>query len=49
MREQITIACTECRSHNYTSTRNKKKTPDRLQIKKFCKMCRKHTSHKENK
>jgi len=30
-------------------TKNKKKNPDKLELKKFCNTCRKHTPHKEIK
>jgi len=49
MQETITLACTVCKRRNYTLTKNKKNNPDRLQLKKFCKFCRKHTPHKEIK
>ncbi len=49
MREIITLECTECKSRNYTTTKNKKKTTERLQMKKFCRRERKHTLHKESK
>ena len=49
MREQITLECTECGNRNYMSTRNKKRTTERLQKKKFCRHDRKHTLHKEVK
>ncbi len=49
MQETITLACTVCKRRNYTLTKNKKKNPDRLELKKFCKFCRKHTLHKEIK
>ena len=49
MREIITLECTVCKNRNYTSTKNKKKHPDRLEITKFCRYCRKHTPHKEIK
>jgi len=49
MREIITLQCTECKRRNYSTTRNKKKQTDRLEIKKFCEFCRKHTLHKEVK
>jgi large subunit ribosomal protein L33 len=49
MRDIITLACTECKRRNYSTTKNKKTMPDRLEIKKFCKFCRKHTPHKETK
>jgi large subunit ribosomal protein L33 len=49
MREIISLACSECRRRNYSTTRTKKKTPDRLEIKKYCRFCRKHLLHKESK
>ena len=49
MREIIILECTECKRRNYTSTKEKKNTPGRLEIKKFCKFDRKHTVHKETK
>ncbi len=49
MRDIITLACAECKRRNYSTTKNKKTIPDRLEIKKFCKFCRKHTPHKETK
>ena len=49
MRDIITLACTECKRRNYSTTKNKKKTTERLEIKKFCPWCRTHTSHKEQK
>ncbi|MCX5798925.1 MAG: 50S ribosomal protein L33, partial [Proteobacteria bacterium] len=33
----------------YTTTKNKQKTPDRLESKKYCKFCKRHTTHKETK
>jgi len=49
MREIITLQCMECKRRNYTTTRNKKKQTERLEVKKFCGFCRKHTLHKEVK
>ncbi|MCI0532521.1 MAG: 50S ribosomal protein L33 [candidate division Zixibacteria bacterium] len=49
MQEIITLACTECRSRNYSTRKNKKKNPDRLERKKFCRFCSKHTPHREQK
>ena len=49
MREKITLACTECKQRNYDSKKNKKNTPDRLELNKYCRFCRKHTLHKETK
>jgi len=49
MRENIQFECTECKQYNYTSTKDKKQNPDRLELKKYCRFCRKHTPHKELK
>ncbi|NPV44953.1 50S ribosomal protein L33 1 [Koleobacter methoxysyntrophicus] len=49
MRINITLACTECKQRNYSTTKNKKNDPDRLELKKYCKYCKRHTLHKETK
>ena len=49
MQEVFTFECTLCKNRGYSSTKNKKTTPDKLSLKKFCKTCRKHTLHKEIK
>ena len=49
MRDIITLACTECKRRNYSTTKNKKKTTDRLEIRKFCPFCRTHQPHRESK
>ena len=48
-RVKITLVCTECKQRNYDTKKNKKNDPDRLELKKYCKFCRKHTLHKESK
>ena len=45
----ITLQCTVCKERNYTTTKNKKNDPDRLELQKFCRRCRKHTEHRETK
>ena len=49
MRTGITLACTECKERNYTTQKNKKNDPDRLEVNKYCSRCKKHTVHKESK
>ncbi len=49
MREFITLQCGECKNRNYISTKNKRKHTDRVELNKFCRKCRKHTTHKEVK
>ena len=49
VRTRITLACTECKQRNYNTMKDKKEHPERLETKKYCKFCRKHTLHKETK
>ena len=49
MRVKVTLVCEECKQRNYDTTKNKKNNPDRIELKKYCKFCRKHTNHKESK
>ncbi|WP_408955491.1 50S ribosomal protein L33 [Natroniella sp. ANB-PHB2] len=49
MREIITLACTECKRRNYSTTKNKTNHRERLELKKYCKFCQKHTVHKETR
>ncbi len=49
MRVKITLACTECKQRNYDTNKNKKNNPDRLEMNKYCRFCRKHTLHRETK
>ena len=49
MRELITFQCGTCKRRNYVSTKNRKKTTEKLEFKKFCRWCRAHTLHKETK
>ena len=49
MRVKITLRCSECKNRNYNTIKNKKNTPDRMEMKKFCPFCRKHTLHNETK
>ena len=48
-REHITLACTECRSRTYHTEKNRRKTTDRLELRKFCPRCRVHRVHRETR
>ena len=48
-RDNITLVCGECKGENYRTPKNKRNTPDRLELNKYCPKCRKHTEHKEKK
>ena len=49
MRTIITLACTEWKRRNYSTTKNKRTTTDQVELKKYCRFCRHHTLHKETK
>ncbi len=49
LRVRITLACTECKQRNYNTTKEKKNHPERLETRKYCRFCKKHTNHKETK
>lgn len=46
---RIILICEECLSRNYSTIKGKNSQSERLEIKKFCKKCGKHTLHKETK
>ncbi len=45
----VTLQCTECKRRNYSTSKNKTNVQDRIETKKHCKWCGKHTMHKEIK
>ena len=51
----VYLECTSCRTSGmpgvsrYTTIKNRRTTQDRLELKKYCKFERKHTSHREVK
>ena len=49
VRVKITLECTECKQRNYNTTKEKRQHPERMETKKYCRFCRKHTNHKETK
>ncbi len=46
MNKKIILVCTDCLSVNYSTNKSQNK---RIQIKKYCSKCKKHTLHKENR
>ncbi|VEU66162.1 50S ribosomal protein L33 [Mesomycoplasma conjunctivae] len=48
-REGLILRCTDCKMENYISKKNKKNTPEKLEMSKHCSKCNKHTTHKEKK
>ncbi|HVE49009.1 MAG TPA: 50S ribosomal protein L33 [Casimicrobiaceae bacterium] len=49
MREKIKLESSAGTGHFYTTTKNKKTTPEKMAIKKFDPVARKHVEYKETK
>ncbi|URZ86746.1 MULTISPECIES: 50S ribosomal protein L33 [Floricoccus] len=47
MRVKINLRCTECKSKNYISSKNKSTHPDKVRVLKYCPKERKVTMHEE--
>ena len=54
-RVQVILECTEMKesglpgTSRYVTTKNRKNTPERMELNKYCPFCRKHTLHRETK
>ena len=48
-KQLVRLRCSECGKVNYQTRKNSKSVERKLEFKKFCKWCRKHTLHKESK
>ena len=49
MRDKIKLVSTEGTGHFYTTTKNKKTMPEKMEIKKFDPVVRQHVIYKEGK
>ena len=49
IRPTITLACTVCKHRNYTTRKNTRNDPDRVELKKYCRWCGRHTAHRETR
>ncbi|MGD1995473.1 MAG: 50S ribosomal protein L33 [Anaerolineae bacterium] len=49
IRRVIKLACTECKERNYTTEKNRRNDPTRLELRKFCPRCHEHTVHRETR
>ena len=45
----ITLACTECKERNYTTTKNRKNDPSRLELRRYDPTLRRHVTYRESK
>ncbi|MDE2089990.1 MAG: 50S ribosomal protein L33 [Gammaproteobacteria bacterium] len=49
MREKIKLVSSAGTGHYYTTTKNKRNTPDKVEMKKYDPVVRKHVAYKESK
>lgn len=49
MRVNITLACIETGDRNYSTTKNKRTNPERIELKKYSPRLKRATIHRETK
>jgi large subunit ribosomal protein L33 len=45
----VTLECSECGERNYTTEKNRRNDPQRIELNKYCPRCRQHRLHRETK
>ncbi|MFC1618431.1 50S ribosomal protein L33 [Candidatus Neomarinimicrobiota bacterium] len=48
-RDLVILECVDCGRSRYTTTKNKRNHPERMEFRKYCRWCRGHTVHRETK
>jgi large subunit ribosomal protein L33 len=49
VRIAVTLACEECKRRNYQSEKSKRNDPERIELRKYCRFCGRHTPHRETR
>jgi large subunit ribosomal protein L33 len=49
VRIAVTLACEDCKRRNYQTNKSRRNNPDRIELRKFCRWCGRHTPHKETR
>lgn len=49
VRPKITLACVECKERNYITKKNRRNDPDRMVLKKYDPVVRKHVDFREER
>lgn len=49
VRIAVTLACEDCKRRNYQTNKSRRNSPDRVELRKFCRWCGRHTAHKETR
>ena len=45
----ITLECESCKGRNYTTEKNRRNDSGRLELRKYCPVCRQHKAYKETR
>ena len=48
-RVKVTLACETCKRRNYITMKNKQNDRERMEVKKYCRWDRTHTTHRETR
>ncbi|MHA2620655.1 MAG: 50S ribosomal protein L33 [bacterium JZ-2024 1] len=50
-KKEVTLECSDCRNRNYITSKsaNPRDKDKKLELKKYCPTCRRHTPHRETK
>ena len=49
VRIAVTLACDVCKRRNYQTNKSNRNDPERIQLSKYCRWCRRHTDHRETR
>ncbi|WEG12688.1 50S ribosomal protein L33 [Pullulanibacillus sp. KACC 23026] len=49
MAEKLSLECEVCKQRNYTTFKTKDTASVRVELRKFCQRCNRHTIHRETK
>ena len=49
VRIAVTMACEDCKRRNYQTNKSRRNSPDRVELRKYCRWCGHHTAHKETR
>ena len=49
VRPKITLACEQCKERNYITKKNRRNNPDRIVLKKYDPVVRKHVEFREER
>ncbi len=49
VRIAVTLASEDCKRRNYQADKSNRNDPERIQLRKYCRWCKSHTSHRETR